>query len=1095
MKERNGKKRNSVVDENVLIVVGIGASAGGLEALQDFFKNMPLNSGLAFVVIQHLSPDYKSLMDELLARYTRIPIEIAVSGTEIQRDHIYLIPPRKNISIFHNQLLLEEQNTKKILNLPIDIFFRSLAIEKNKNAIGIILSGTGSDGTLGTRDIKEAGGMIMVQDDVSAKFDGMPKSSIATGLVDYVLPPSQMPEALINYIKHPMIRSEKMSEAILSQNIDSLTKIIMILRDFTGIDFSSYRENTILRRLEKRISINRFGTLDEYVLFLSESDKEKEVLFRELLIGVTRFFRDIEAFESLKANVFPSLRGKKLIRVWSVGSSTGEEIYSLAILLSEFYESAEHECDIKIFSTDIDRRALDFASQGFYPDSIASDIDPALLVKYFVKMETGYQIKDSIRQMIVFASHNLLKDPPFSKLDILICRNLFIYLKPDVQTRILSMFYYSLNSDGYLFLGSSESIGDMRDAFEAVDSKWKIFRAKSGYNPPILRDLRTEKLSKIDIESVSFNSGRLIPGYGVKFDQITNLLLSEILPPSVIIDSSDNIIHVVKDIGFVVKFNPGRFTSNLLEIIPKDIALFVSALLRRVRRENLKCLSEAIGPVKSLDGLSIIVTVRIIETEKARFFLVSFDKKKKNKIRSVKNVFQSSFDIEFGDRVTELQKELQTTKESLQATVEELETSNEELQSSNEELIASNEELQSTNEELQSVNEELFTVNSEYQAKIEELTRLNNDIHNLLVNTQVGALYLDRNLCIRKLTPTVSRLINIIPGDIGRPIYHFSTVKTYPSMMDDIQKVVDTLQPVDKEIGFPDGRYYLVDLRPYRTDNNAVDGVLLTFIEITKLKNEKERADLLSRYLNSAMNMGQMAWWQWDTRSGKVIMDDHKATMLGYSPDEFPSDVYEICNLIHPEDYDATMQNMRDHLEGRTDAWDCTYRIKRKDGSYAWYYDRGSVTEKDENGKPLSLMGTVIEVSKLKSLEEQLQKTSLFPSRFFTNECSALFICNSAGEFVFRNESATELFNKFYSQIDADLNLFNLDIRITDTSGNITSNGFSSFLSSSVLSPLKCNVMFKSETGDDKLIDFCITILSDKEKAIMGYLFTEIKKS
>lgn len=476
MKPPKGKPSQNKKTTDEQIVIGIGASAGGLEALQDFFKAMPTDTNLAFVVIQHLSPDYKSLMDELLARNTDIPIHIATDGLAIKPNNIYLIPPRQNISIFHDKLYLEEYNPKKGLNLPIDIFFRSLAAAKANHAIGIILSGTGSDGTLGTRAIKEAGGMIMVQDEGSAKFDGMPSSSISTGLVDFILQPARMPMALLNFIENPFIRKSGTRENILEKDLDTLTKITLILRDYCGIDFSYYKENTIIRRLERRVSINRFNSLEEYLLYLSESDKEKDVLYREMLIGVTRFFRDTEAFESIEKKVLPNLdfKLKKGIRVWSVGCSTGEEVYSIAMQFLEHMSKNEIDCELKIFATDIDRHSLGIAGQGFYPDSIVADIHPVLLARYFTRKENGYQINDDVRKVVVFATHNLLKDPPFSKLDMLVCRNLFIYFKPEMQQRILSMFYYALNSSGNLFMGSSESIGEMSEAFEPIDSKWKI---------------------------------------------------------------------------------------------------------------------------------------------------------------------------------------------------------------------------------------------------------------------------------------------------------------------------------------------------------------------------------------------------------------------------------------------------------------------------------------------------------------------------------------------------------------------------------------------------------------------------------------------
>ncbi len=452
------KKEPAQEPDKDLLVVGVGASAGGLEALQDFFKAVPLDTGLAFVVIQHLSPDYKSLMDELLARHTKMRIRVAEDAMAVEPNTIYLIPPRRDLSLFRDRLVLQEQSLKKGIHLPVDIFFSSLAAEKGKNAIGIILSGTGSDGTLGTRAIKEAGGMVMVQDERSAKFDGMPRSAISTGLVDFVLDPSQMPEALVTYIHHPFVQKSRTLEDVLSQNATPLAKVAQLLKDHSGIDFSLYKEATVIRRLERRVSINRFDTVDEYLIYLHDSEKEKEILFREMLIGVTRFFRDPEAFVVLEQKVFPFLSGKKQLRLWSAGCSTGEEVYSLAILILDYIERNRLECEVKIFATDIDRHALDSAGRGFYPDSLVADIEPALLTRYFLKRESGYQVTEAVRKIVVFASHNLIKDPPFSRLDLLVCRNLFIYFKPEVQARILGSFHHCLAPEGFLFLGSSESM-------------------------------------------------------------------------------------------------------------------------------------------------------------------------------------------------------------------------------------------------------------------------------------------------------------------------------------------------------------------------------------------------------------------------------------------------------------------------------------------------------------------------------------------------------------------------------------------------------------------------------------------------------------
>jgi two-component system, chemotaxis family, CheB/CheR fusion protein len=842
--------------DNKQIVAGIGASAGGLEALQDFFKAMPMDTGLAFVVIQHLSPDFKSMMDELLARCTRLEIHLATDGLAIRPNTIYLIPPRKNLSVFHDKLFLEDQSPKKGLNLPVDIFFRSLAAEKGRHAIGIILSGTGSDGTLGARAIKEAGGMLMVQDEQSAKFDGMPRSVIATGLVDYVLPPEQMPGELVKYTKHPFIRKGQLLESMASKDIDTMTKIILILRDFSGIDFSYYKENTVVRRLERRVSINQFNNLEDYLNLLAESNKEKEILFREMLIGVTRFFRDAEAFKSLKKSVLSRIVDgkKKLIRIWSVGCSTGEEVYSLAMMINEAIENTGCVCECKIFATDIDRHALDVASQGFYPESIAADVDTHYLAKYFTRRENGYQVNEGIRRMIVFATHNLLKDPPFSKLDLIVCRNLFIYLKPDIQSRMLSIFYNSMTAGSFLFMGSSETIGDMGDAFENVDFKWKIYQYKSGYKPPLFQQLPALQSHKSEMERLM--SSRKNPADKARFDHVWGGVLNAFVPPSVIIDQEDNIIHVINDTNDFVRAQPGQFSQNLFTNLPHELSLFVSTQLRKLKKGTQVISLENITGIKGFEDKKITIQGRVLSTGPTPYYMLSFIAHEAGSPDKEKDTGSIEIDQQAMERVGELEKELQFTRESLQATVEELETSNEELQSSNEELIASNEELQSTNEELQSVNEELYTVNSEFQNKIEELSRLNNDLNNLLINTEVGALYLDSKLCIRKITPIISKITNIRDNDRGRPVSHISVMDEYPGMFDDIMHVADTLQPLDREIVVDSKTIYFCRIRPYRSDVHAVEGILLTFVDISSLKDVEEdlrkNRELLSMVLDNS---------------------------------------------------------------------------------------------------------------------------------------------------------------------------------------------------------------------------------------------------
>lgn len=950
-KIKNGKE---------FLVVGLGASARGLEALISFFKNLPLNTNFAFVIIQHLSPDYKSLMDEILARETQVPIQIIENGMNLEPNNIYLIPPRKNVSLFNNKLLLEDQIMINGVNLPIDNFFKSLAKDKGKNAVGIILSGTGSDGTLGVRAIKEFGGLVVVQEPKTAKFDSMPINAISTGLVDFILPPEKMPEEIINYIRHPFIKKTDLGDSVPLENLDTFSKILMTIRDFSSIDFSLYKENTIIRRLERRISINRLKDLEEYLALLLSSVKEKETLYRELLIGVTQFFRDPDAFKSLKYKAFPKLPTTGTIRVWTLGCSTGEEVYSLAIMLKEYFESIEKEVEIKIFSTDVDEDALEKASIGFYSESVISDIEPFLVQKYFNKAEYGYRLKDNIRKMVIFAKHNVLRDPPFSKIDLILCRNLFIYFKPEIQKKVLYRLYYSLNPDGMLFMGSSETLGELSEAFEKIDAKWKIYKKLVEHKPKSIND---SNIILMPIQK-SFNSDNK----NLKAEKLTQSIVSEFLPPSVILDANDNIIQVINDINRFLKIQPGFFSHNIFNNLSNELGLFVGAILKKLKKNEEKTIIEIFEGSKEYENETINVEGRLLNLEKETYYILSF---KINKIETSKqrkkkknSVLDTNLDNNF--KLLGLEKELQTTKENLQATVEELETSNEELQSSNEELIASNEELQSSNEELQSVNEELYTVNTEYQSKIQELIQLNNDINNLLKNTEIGAIYIDNNLKIRKITPFVSKITNIIQSDVGRSIDHIAVMKSYESMLSDIYKVLENLQPINKEILNKDGKIYFTSIRPYRSENNSVEGILVTFMDITSRKNEAEKANIEKQRLNQAMEISNMALWEWDFKTGKVTFGDRKATMLGYTTGEFPQDITKIQALIHPDDYSNTIKLIKDHIDGNIPYWDITYRIKRKDGAYAWYKDHGIITERDQNGDPLKLIGAIINISNLK---------------------------------------------------------------------------------------------------------------------------------
>ncbi|MGM0379108.1 MAG: CheR family methyltransferase [Bacillota bacterium] len=938
--------------------VGLGASAGGLESLQKFFKHIPSDTGLTFIVVQHLSPDYDSLMDELLARHTSMEIKVAENGMGTERNNIYLIPPRKNLLIKDKVLYLEEQKPKKNqINLPIDIFLQSLAKDQKQRAIGIILSGTGSDGTLGIKAIKQYNGMVIVEDVESAKFDGMPKSSISTGLVDYILKPNEMPKKLIKYVEQSSMGLQ-ISKPSSDKQVDNLTKISIILNDYSGIDFSKYKESTMIRRTERRVLITHSESLEDYIQLLRESEKERETLFRELLIGVTNFFRDSEAFDALEEKVLPKLDfTKDQIRIWSAGCSTGEEIYSLAIMITEYMEKNNiKNCELKCFATDIDEEALEVAGLGFYSENVLTNVKSELIAKYFTKKENGYEISETIRKKVVFARHNILKDPPFSKLDLLVCRNLFIYLKSDYQQKILSNFYYALGTDGYLFLGNSETLGKMSDYFRFIDKKWKIYQFKKGYKPDISNKLHVSN-SKLNLIEEK-EKEKIKTNKSVWFEKLLLKVLEINFPPSILIDESKNILQVLGEVSKYIKIQPGRFSNKLSSNISRELGLFVNNVIRRLSEDQKSLVLNNIKERDNNYGLSI--RGNLIELNDNHYYLVSFFEQN---IDVEKDVVSIDMSDEEKNRIEELEIELQQAREGLQATIEELETSNEELQSSNEELVASNEELQSTNEELQSVNEELYTVNNEHQEKIEELSELNNDLNNLLKNTEIGALYLDSQLCIRRITPVFSEVTNLLETDIGRSIKHISVMDEYPELNDDIKTVMQDLDGIEREIQDEEGKYWLIRIRPFRTSNNAVNGVILTMVEITKLKSKQVELNKTSKRLKTVLEIENIAWWEYNVQTGYVKYSDTKATMLGYKPSEFPNDVYEICEYIHPDDYDETMKIMKDYLEGKRDDWDIKYRLKKKDGSYLKVKDMGKIIETTDDGAPLKLIGSVHQTS------------------------------------------------------------------------------------------------------------------------------------
>jgi two-component system CheB/CheR fusion protein len=838
----------------VFPVVGIGASAGGLEAFESFFTNMPPDSGMAFVLIQHLDPKHKSILSELLRRYTRMPVSEVQDGMTVEPNHVYVIPPNRNMALMNRKLHLVEATETLGLRTPIDYFFRSLAQDLKDKAICIVLSGTGTEGAMGLRAIKGEGGMVMVQEPESAKYDGMPRSAIATGIVDYVLPPEKMPEQLIRYVRHQVSDVTAVQPDTPRTDSSLLQRIFLIIRSQTGHDFSFYKQNTILRRIERRMAVNQITRLADYVHHMQNDPKEAVILFKELLIGVTNFFRDREAFDALRDKVIPKLLGERLdqdpVRIWVPGCATGEEAYSIGMLCQSFMNTTGVSVPVQIFATDIDGDAIESARLGVYPDSIAVDVPSDFLVRYFSKEDGSFRVKKEIRDKVVFALQNVITDPPFSKIDLISCRNLLIYLGPSLQKRVLSLFHYSLKRQGFLFLGSSETIGEFSDYFSVMDRKWKLFKRKEteeirgkllDFQAPTLTDRRIDAQIAGYVPQVRTTSYREIA---------EKTLLESYGPSAVLISEKSDILYIHGRVGKYLEPPSGEFTGNIVAMAREGLKLALLNAIRRValRKSDVRIdrvsiktnggdqlINLVVKPVSrppAMEGLQIVIFEDIQARDECKEEIAS----------------RGHTSDEDDPRIAELEQELRSTKEYLQTTIEELETTNEELKSTNEELQSSNEELQSTNEEmetskeeLQSINEELTTVNAELQQKIEELSKTSSDLNNLLTSTQIGTIFLDRGLRVQRFTPTMSDILNLIPTDVGRPISHIVPKIRYGKLTDDAKRVLETLVPRETEIQSEDDRWFFMRILPYRTIDNVIDGVVITFVDITQLKATESR--------------------------------------------------------------------------------------------------------------------------------------------------------------------------------------------------------------------------------------------------------------
>lgn len=829
-------------------VVCLGASAGGLEALEAFFDEMSPDSGASFVVVVHLSPDFKSALPELLSRRTSMPVSAAKQDQALKPNHIHIIPPRFNMVLKDGRLQLREQDRAHGINLPIDTFLESLADEFGDRAIALILSGTGSDGTRGLGRIKGAGGLVFVQDPTSAKFDGMPQSALGTGVVDAVDVPSGLARRVARVSRSVgQVQTGTNEEDVQSE----LAKVLDIIRSNDAPDLRHYRRSMVTRRVQRRMTLGGIVSIDDYLEKLMSSSDERSQLRNDLLIGVTDFFRDKTAFEALRARFMGSavsrLDPSEPVRIWVPACSTGQEVYSIAMLCAEI-NAAQPQRKFKIFATDVHHKALDVASRGIYTLSEVDDVPPLLLKKYF-SAQGQFHISRDLREMVIFARHDLVRDPPFTKMHLVSCRNFQIYLEPETQEQILASLHFSLNPNGMLFLGNSESISPLDAEFEVVDQSARIFRKATTAAHPALRR-RGGLVDPISVvpRTVAYTQVAAEP------DDVARSVLDHVLESGVVtcalLTADGHIIEIFSDPNGLFRMSKGKPTNDAIKIVPKEVSVALTTGLHRIKRGE-QHVNYAVD-VSSI-GLSAHATVQMHKcaagTEELANVILTLHEVEESSSAPVSEKIDLS-EAE-SERMIALESDLRHTKETLQATIEELQTTNEEQQSTNEELVAANEELQSTNEELQSVNEELHTVNVELQRKNEDLSVLTADLDNLLQNIEVGTLFLDRNLSVRKFTVAIGEIINLTAHDIGRSIEDFSHNLSI-DFSRDLRHVIDTGQRVDKQVAALGGAWYHMRIVPYQTKLGADEGVLVTFIDVTGTKNMEELTISINEQLQDA---------------------------------------------------------------------------------------------------------------------------------------------------------------------------------------------------------------------------------------------------
>ncbi|MGE5699695.1 MAG: chemotaxis protein CheB [Deltaproteobacteria bacterium] len=887
--ERAARSATTIHKGGKFPIVCIGASAGGLEAFVQLLENLPPDRGMAYILVQHLDPRHESMLAGIISRATRMPVIEVKDGMRVRPDHVYVIPPNVDMAILHGSLSLMPRPEKRGPHLAIDYFLRSLARDQKDQAIAVILSGTASDGAQGVKEIKGEAGITFAQDEKSAKYPGMPLSAIATGCIDFILPPKEIARELGRIGRHPYLAVKKAIDirAGEAEGDEDTNKVYILIRDATGLDFSLYKQTMMRRRILRRMVLHKLERIKDYVRFLQENPLEVTALYQDFLINVTSFFRDAETFQMLKRRVFPHfLKGRKpssAIRIWVPGCSTGEEAYSIGIVLMESMGGGVPAGPIQIFGTDIDERSIEKARTGIYPDSIAEDVSPERLRRFFVESDHGYQVSKSIRDMCIFARQNLIKDPPFSKIDLISCRNVLIYMKPVLQRRVLSIFHYALRPSGFLLLGTSESIGELADLYKTIDRQSKIYVRKEGIVHPPAEFALTMASAGL-MEPVKRGEEFYVRSLEKVHRDADRIALERYAPPGVLVNDQMAILQFRGETAPYLSPAPGRASLNLLRMAREGMAAELRKAIERaktdkrpVRKEGFKVRHEEKERKFNLE----VIPIRS-STANEYFYMVLFDEEVRHsaspagvtrRLRPLPGT-KAAKEKPSSDasRIVELERELSSIKEYLRTVLDEQESSNEaihaaseEIQSSNEELQSTNEELETAKEELQSTNEELTTLNEEMANRNLELTSANNDLLNLLASVQLPIVMLEADLRIRRITPPAEKVLNLIPADVGRPLRDINMSIAVPDLEKKVLDAVDRMVSLEEEVQDRDGNLFIMAIKPYMTPERKIDGAILSFMEIGRLKQSYEK---LARALGNANAIIET------TREPLMVMDD-----------------------------------------------------------------------------------------------------------------------------------------------------------------------------------------------------------------------------